>query len=1175
MLRFTPDGAPDSTFGTAGVSAFYLGGRYVSSGIALQAGGKIVIAGMEDPLGGDIHLLQLNPDGLLDTSFGDLGFVRTNIFEPTDSFPFPSIDFASAVLVQPDSMIVVVGHAYHRSNVQHLVALRYSPNGVLNKIMLAVPGGFGGSGYVDTREEGLAAALQPDGKIVAAGAFYARNNKQIWEPNFFLVRFKPDGGTDGDFDGNGLKIINMEDYDRARAVALLPDGKILAAGHAYKAYKEYDLEVASDIAAVRLNADGLLDTTFQHTGILVAPAGVNNDRGTDVALQPDGKILVGAVIDTIGPYVVPSKPGTGDAESGSDPNFLIFQNVPKFEVVRYEEDGTLDLSFGIDGRVGFSADEPSPYFSDYDFSLLYSFPRAPLKTAIAQRKNGNILVAGSREFDFGVAEFYPDGSQDSLFLGTPGSQLILPIVRKIDFSSYGPEVATAIVLDTVFAPISTTGFTVAGHSNGKVAVAWCCYVPNLGNATRRAIIPVGPYYDYATAVGYQTGSGLNKVNTVVGGYYLEDYYAGANPRLFLMRLLDEDMYQYALDPNFGDFGIVYGNVGTASDLINAFAIQPDNTIVAAGAVDDQMAVFKFLPDGGFDPGFGNAGVVILPEGLEASDLIVQPKGKIAVTGHSAGRVVTARLLADGQRDPKFGVNGVLITDLRGKKDRGLAIARQDDGKIVVAGSSDDPFAGTDLAVMRYLPNSNVPPLDITNSIQAVSCPGGADGQLAVSAAGGVPPYTFEWNTGATGPTLGGLTAGAYTVTVADSEGQQQIIHLTVPEPAALEGGIAVETEVTCNNLPGTAVATPEGGTPPYTLQWSNGAATLTALLPAGIFTLTLTDAHGCTAAFEGDMPAIPDTVAPVLTCPAAVITQACIEPVNYPLPGAADNCTVIGLHLVAGLPPGSVFPVGVTVVKYEVADEAGNTSACTFEVRVQNTLSLNIDANPGCAGALNTLTALASGGTPPYQYAWSNSATGVSILAPSGQYTVTLTDAPGCTSTSTAFVQEYPPVTVVATVTPAWVSTSNGSIQAVASGGEPPFEYAWFHNGQPVGADSMLANIPAGVYSLVVTDAAGCTAASDWTVTEVVATGEPENVLRCRVFPNPFAQTFILQVELRRSAEIRWAITDLAGRMLDQQYAGPTGFLQTEWNGSNLAPGLYVLQVWVNGETLYRKLVKI
>jgi uncharacterized delta-60 repeat protein len=1175
LLRFTPGGAPDTTFGTGGVAALQVGpGHNEANGIALQADGKIIVAGVSDTLNGDIMLVRFHTNGIVDTSFGDGGITRANLYDPDNDFPFHSTDYASAVLVQPDSMIVVVGHSYHELQTRHLVAIRFSPDGMLDKIMPAVPGGIGTPEQDPVYQDGLAAALQPDGKIVAAGIFYTQHPDLGQVPSFFLVRFDTAGKTDDGFDGNGLKIIDIDIYDRAAAVAILPDGKILAAGHAYGRFDQYsDFNLESDVAMVRLDSAGVLDTDFANAGIAVEPFGTNTDWGTDVAVLPDGKILAGAVIDTLFPYIVPVKPGTAN---GSWSNYLI-QNLPNFTVARYLEDGTADVGFGQNGRTGFTVNDLNEYYYGKDYRALFDAPYAPLKTAIAIRPNGNILVAGSREFDFGIAEFYPDGSQDSLLLGSAGSQIPQPpFVRRIDFN-FGYDVATAIIVDSTIRPmLLTQGYTAAGYSGEEAAVAWCCHTVNLGGlGARRATVDVGPWYEYATAVGYQADTALNKVYTVAGGYYLNGG-SGSYPRMFLFRLENEGDHGYKLDTTFGEAGIFRHQVGDTTDLINAFVIQEDNSIIAAGAVDDLMAVFRFLPDGSFDTGFGNNGVARLTAGFAAQDLAIQPNGRIVATGYSANKIVTIRLLSNGQPDPSFGSNGVLTTNLRDKKDRGFGVALQEDGKIVVTGSSDDPYAGTDFLLLRYLTNSSIPPLNVSATVQAVTCPDGDDGQIITTVAGGVPPYQFAWNTGDTATTISGLNAATYTVTVTDNQSGQVVFAIDVPEPDALAADFIIQNEARCNNQPGTASFTPAGGTPPYTQVWSSGHTGTTATLPAGGFTLTLTDNHGCTDVFDGIMPETPDTTPPLIACPAFIETQACSTGVQYNLPQVMDDCGATDPQLVSGLPPGSIFPEGLTLVMYQTADMAGNTAQCQFEVIVVNNLALAITADPACPGELNLLIASTAGGTLPYAFAWSNGdSSQVVMTTASGLFTVTLTDALGCTRSAMAFVQAFPPMEVTAAITPAWIDASNGGISATVSSGEPPYDYAWYRAGQPMGTGPVLSNIPGGDYTLIVTDAAGCMDTTVWNVPEVVATTEPGNVLQCRVYPNPFTEKLQLQLELRRSAEVRWQICDLTGRCYDEHAAGHTGYLQTELNTTDLPAGMYLLYIRIDGDTVQRKLVKI
>ncbi|MEQ1746144.1 MAG: SprB repeat-containing protein, partial [Saprospiraceae bacterium] len=130
----------------------------------------------------------------------------------------------------------------------------------------------------------------------------------------------------------------------------------------------------------------------------------------------------------------------------------------------------------------------------------------------------------------------------------------------------------------------------------------------------------------------------------------------------------------------------------------------------------------------------------------------------------------------------------------------------------------------------------------------VSCFGGNNGSATATASGGTPGYTFEWSNGTNGPTANNLTAGTYTVTATDINGCTATQTTTITEPPALTVNTTA-TNATCfGGSNGSATATATGGTPGFTFEWSNGTNGPTANnLPAGTYTVTATDANGCTA----------------------------------------------------------------------------------------------------------------------------------------------------------------------------------------------------------------------------------------------------------------------------------------------------------------------------------------
>lgn len=290
LARLNADGTVDTTFGTDGIVTTAVSSNFESvGGLGINDEGGIVIGGFS---GGDFFAARYTAEGELDTSFSGDGIAVTD-FEGAN-------DFGRDMILQADDKVLVAGEATIGGN-KDFAVVRYDTAGELDA-------SFGGDGRVTTAigsgtDAAQAVAVQGDGKIVAAGfSFDGAQN------NFALVRYNEDGSVDTDFNGDGnadgIITTNFGANSEAYAVKTQADGKIVVAGKA-----------GQDFAVARYNSDGSLDNaaTFGSNGTVTTDAGGTSDQASDLAIQPDGKIV------------------------------LVGSNEADFVVVRYEGD-TADLA---------------------------------------------------------------------------------------------------------------------------------------------------------------------------------------------------------------------------------------------------------------------------------------------------------------------------------------------------------------------------------------------------------------------------------------------------------------------------------------------------------------------------------------------------------------------------------------------------------------------------------------------------------------------------------------------------------------------------------------------------------------------------------------------------------------------------------------------------------------
>lgn len=396
------------------------------------------------------------------------------------------------------------------------------------------------------------------------------------------------------------------------------------------------------------------------------------------------------------------------------------------------------------------------------------------------------------------------------------------------------------------------------------------------------------------------------------------------------------------------------------------------------------------------------------------------------------------------------------------------------------------------------------PDDITATIVItnVDCNGAFTGEITVEPLGGTAPYTFAW----TGPNsytsaskdINTLEAGPYDLTITDAQGcNQEFNNNVVTENSAITAGFDI-TNLTCNGAGnGEIDVTLNGGIPPYTYSWSadNGYTNTTDLdltgLDAGNYTLTVTDALGCIQPFAARAVTEPDPL------------MASFNPTNVSCFGNDDgtiNVTVSGGTPVYTFqwdgPNGfnentkDVSALAPGTYSLDVSDANGCEVKYTDEITITEPADITVLAtatNVSCNGADDgTISTVTSGGTPGYTYAWTgpNSYTSdlpnLGSLEP-GAYNLTVTDANNCVKPLGNVATITEPTAITATFTgqdnPDCFGNSSGTIDIDVDGGVPPYSFAWTNSaGTIVSTDEDPVGLPAGTYSLLITDNTLCTA---------------------------------------------------------------------------------------------------
>jgi uncharacterized delta-60 repeat protein len=576
IARLHTDGTPDSTWGLLnGISMF----RYTDTGdhranaVAIQSDGKVLVAGIADS---KWYVGRFTTTGFFDNNFNGNGRIMASIGGVTDEaksiytqggviytagysdngsrkafaiasydlngvpnpgfngtgkviMPISSESVANAVAITGNGT-AIVGSTFNGSN-RDATILRLKSDGTPEST-------FDNDGR-RTEDPGYRTAIargrvvQPDGKLVVAGF----TNTDSTGNDFAVMRYNVNGSLDATFGDGGKAMIDFGSVNEdAWGVALMSDGRIVVAGT-----RADPSSGGFDYAIARLSASGFIDNSFNGNGKLVVPVGTDNDSATGVAVQPDNKIVVVGTVD-------------------------VSANNTDFGIVRINENGTLDMSFGTGG----SGKAIVPVGQERDEAR-----------GVKIQPDGKIVVAGTiaiqQNIDFAVVRLTTGGTPDNQF-GSLGRQI------------------------TPVGPNADQVQSVALQSDGKILVAGYTIGPT-GTTADAAIVryttsgapdntfdqdgivktSMSPTVSAATAITTQPDGKI----VIGGGAAFGQQYKFAAARY---------LSNGALDDTYGIGGKAVFDIDGGSELAWAVAIDPQGRTVIAGDAQNLFGVVRLKGD---------------------------------------------------------------------------------------------------------------------------------------------------------------------------------------------------------------------------------------------------------------------------------------------------------------------------------------------------------------------------------------------------------------------------------------------------------------------------------------------------------------------------------------------------------------------------------------------------
>ncbi len=466
--------------------------------------------------------------------------------------------------------------------------------------------------------------------------------------------------------------------------------------------------------------------------------------------------------------------------------------------------------------------------------------------------------------------------------------------------------------------------------------------------------------------------------------------------------------------------------------------------------------------------------------------------------------------------------------------------------------------------------------------QNVLCKGDSTGEITGSIQSACLPLTLDVN-GTQVPldtsyfNLPDLPAGTYDLSFTDAQNYQDSLQVQIEEPLS---ALALEVStfpVDCQEgLPGSAITQAINGPPPFSYQWSGGfpGTADQDSLPAGDYVLSVTDSLGCMVI---DSFAIPTMG--MLALQTEIDSISCFDGFDGALTIIPqNNAAPFTWQWADGQNEASIDSLGAGTFTVTVTDANNCTDSLTLQLEAPDSLTLALIAPPiVCFEAEDaTLAGVPGGGTPPYNYEWSQGQIDSLISGqPAGDYQLTLTDDNGCTQVEVTSVQEAAPFVLTDTLTnhASGENTPDGAITIAAiEGGVPPYTYLWSTNDTILS----LSNLLPGLYFLEVTDSLGCVEEFVFEVGFVVGVTSMDHQFgEVQVIPNPFEEQLEFNFQFSTAKEGQIRIYDFLGRQVGSWegviLTGQGVFFE---NTAHWGEGIFLWEVKIGDQIQTGKIIK-